>query len=144
MSKVNLAGLDIVIRDFGKTIKISKEDFTSKFVDKKAYIKIEILDEEGKVINGMSSENLIRGLIVCSNYFLPESEPAEEVKKYKCCLDKCIKRGAVITIEMFDEENKQMHLAISINGHNKFNFYGLTLMEILKNVEEFKKIAKSL
>ena len=138
MSKVNLFGLDIAIKDLNNTIKISKEDVENS---KDVNIRIDIINKEGNVVNGISTENLIQGLIVCSNAYLPGNQPVEDVKKYKCKLGKIIKKGAIIKISNF--KDKDIRLLVSIREEVRFNFYGKNIIELIKNAEEFNTTIKA-
>ena len=102
MSKVKLSGLDIVVKNFCKTIKVSKEDKDSEFYIS-GNIKIEIANENGEIDNGISCNNLIRGLMVCSNYYQPDLMCVEDVKNYKCKLEKLIQKGAIVNISKLSE-----------------------------------------
>jgi len=140
MSKVKLSGLDIAVKELDNTIKIKKEDSSN---GKEDNIRIDIINKEGNIIDGLSTENLIKGLIVCSNTFLPENEPLENVKKYKCRLEKLIKKGAIVKVDMLSKEHDIMRLTIHIKGRDKYNFYSPTLMEAVKFTEEYKTVLKT-
>jgi len=135
MSKVKLAGLDIAVYNFGKTIKIQKEDSGDK---NSKNIQINIIDAQGNIVNGMTCENLVHGLIVCSNYYLPTSMQPDDNKNYKCKLEKMIKKGVVVNIKKF--QNDGIHLAINLQGKDKYNFYGKNIIELINQAEELKKI----
>ena len=135
MSKVKLAGLDIAISDLGKTVRIAKEDCLDK-TNKNTNIRIDIMDKDGNIVNGMSNENLIRGLIICSNYYLSDSIVSDEIKKYRSQLEKWVRDGVVANIDKLN--SKLIRIALCIDGKNKYNYYGNTLMEAIAVTEELK------
>lgn len=139
MKKVNLEGLNIAIKELNKTILISRsDDFTKKYINKDADIIIEIL-KDGRVVNGTSTENLVRGLIVCSNYYLPDNAEQEIVKKYKTRLEKLVRKGMTIEIKKMNTSNDLIQLIVYANGVGNHNFYAHKMLEVLKLVEDCGK-----
>lgn len=139
MKNIKLEGLDNIIKEKNNTIQISPADeFSKRFISKKADIRIEIL-EDGEVVNGTTTNNLIRGLIVCSNHYLPDTAEIEEMYEIKTKLERAVRKGAEVTIKRFGKANDRIHLAVNIKGENKYNFYLDTLAEILEMVEETNK-----
>lgn len=134
MKKVSLEGLDIAIKQLNKTLLITRtDDFTKKYINKDAEINIEIL-KDGRVVNGTTTENLIRGLIVCSNYYLPYNAEQEKIKKARTQLENLVREGAVAKIKMFN--TNLMQLEINVKGEDKYNYYGNGLTDLIKFVEE--------
>lgn len=140
MSKVKLAGLDMAVRDLGNRIKISKEESFNKKC-KSPNIRIDIKDKDGKVVNGITNENLIEGLIICSNYYLPDNAELDIIKGYKTKLEKCIKQGAVVEVEM---SPKLVRLSINVKGMKKYNYYGNSIIDTIKLAETLIYNVKSL
>ena len=101
MSKVKLAGIDRIVKNLNKTVIISKEEDNR---DKHFNIQVGILDAQGNIVNGITCENIIRGLIICSNYYLTSEEISEEVKNYKSKLEKLVRHGVVVKIQKFHNE----------------------------------------
>ena len=140
MSKIKLKGLEKVVKELDKTILIRKDDFSKKHINKDVDIKIAIL-HEGRVIDSVSTSNLIKGLIVLSNHYLEELEYLEDVKKVKTKLEKAIRKGAEVEVEKFTEDS--MHMVVRINGNNKYNFYGPSFSDIFKLVENSNKMLEA-
>ena len=133
MSKVQLSGLDVVVKNFGKTIKVHKDDNNTEF-HISGNIKIEIVNANGEIDNGISCDNLICGLIVCSNYYQFDLMNVEDVKNYKCKLEKLIKKGSAINISKFSEN--MLKLTIFNNGKERYNYYAPRVIETIKMSEE--------
>ena len=133
MSKVKLAGIDRIVKNLNKTVIISKDEENK---DKRFNIQVGILDVQGNIVNGITCENAIRGLIICSNYYLTSEEISEEVKNYKSKLEKLIRHGAMVKIKKF--HNDGIHLALNLDGKDKYNFYGKNVIELIKKAEEYR------
>jgi len=135
MSKVSLVGLDVAVKLLNNTIKIKSEE--SQYNNKKTNdIKIEICNKDERVIDSLTTSNLVNGLIVCSNYFLSESMEQDAIKNYKTKLEKSIKNGATVKIDMFKKD--MVRLAVNVDGRDKFNFYGKKVIELIESAESLK------
>lgn len=144
MSKLKLSGLDIAIKEKNNTIRISPaNDFSKKFINAQADIGIEIL-EDGRVVNGTDTENLVKGLIVCSNYYLPELSELELIRKGKTKLEKAVRKGAIVEIKKFTEDQSLIQLNININGENKYNFYSKRVVDVLRMTQEHKTVFQNI
>lgn len=139
MRKIKLKGLERAVKELNKTILIRKDDFSKEHIDKDLDLRIDLIKDD-EVVNGVTTDNLIKGLIVCSNYYLPLME-IEDIKKAKTKLEKAVKRGAVIVVEKFTEES--MHMVVRIDGKNKYNFYGPSFSDIFKLVENSNKMLEA-
>lgn len=117
MSKIKLHGLNVIVRDQDKTIRIAKEESCSG-------INIDILDKDNHIVNGVMSDNLITGLIICSNYYLWNLEEQETAKKYRTKLEKLIRKGAQLKIQNMDSTKEYVELIINVEGKDTYHFYG--------------------
>lgn len=140
MSRIKLAGIEIAVKNLNKTILISKDELSKKLMNKNADLKIEVLKND-MVVNGTTAENLIEGLMVCSNYYLPALELEEKVKKPRIKLEKLIRKGAEVKIEKFCEDS--IKLIVIVNGKSKYHFYAKKITDLLKMVEESNKLISS-
>jgi len=135
MKKVRLEGLDIVLNEGNKQILIYKDEFSKQFIDPKVDIRIEIISD-GKSENGLTTGNLVQGLIVCSNYYLQDGEYPEDDKKYKTKLEKLIKNGVKAKITKL-KDSDLIKFSLIINGKDKYNTYGKTFIETMKMIEGY-------
>ena len=140
MRKINLKGLERAVKELNKTIIITRDDFSKKHIDKDVDIKIQIL-HEGRVVDSVSTSNLIKGLIVLSNHYLEELIFLEDVKKKKAKLERIVRKGAEVEISNFTE--KLICLKVKINGDNKYNFYAENFTDVLASVEDLGKTVES-
>lgn len=140
MRKFKLKGIERAVKELNNTILITRDDFSKEYIDKNADIKIQML-KDSKAIDSITTDNLIKGLIVCSNYYLPAIELEENLKTVKTKLEKLIRKGAAVKIVKFQEDS--MRLIIKVNGDNKYNFYGSTFNQILEMVEDSSKTIAS-
>lgn len=142
MKKLKFEGIEYAIKKLNQKINISIDDFSKQFIDKKADIRIEIL-EDGKVVNGITTQNLIRGLIVCSNHYLPESVDLEDIRDVKTKFEKTIRKGVVAKIEKVNNKDSLIRLIIEIKGKDKYTYYSENFINLLHMVEETKKVVQN-
>lgn len=137
MKHIRLDALDFLVKEKNNIIKIKQEDeFLMQFTNKDADIRIEII-EDGEVVEGMSTRNLIKGLIVCSNHYLPDTAELEDMREIKTKLEKAVRKGANVTIKNFGKDKIQ--LILNVKGEDKYHFYLDTIAEVIDLVEETNK-----
>ena len=143
-SKLKLSGLDIAIKERNNTIQITPaDDFFKKFINSKSDISIESL-EDGEVVNGTMTDNLMKVLIVCSNYYLPESVEQEDICNIKTKLEKLIRKGLIVKIKKFTEDASLIQLVVNVNGEDKYYFYASNVVDVLRMTQEHKMILKNI
>ncbi len=117
MSKIKLNGLTNIVRNQDKTIRVALEESCKE-------INIDILDKENHIVNGVMTDNLIVGLVICSNYYLSENEEQEPIKKCRTKLDKLIRKGAKLKIKTMDGAKEYIELIVNVEGKDTYHFYG--------------------